>query len=194
MAAKQMHSPKGIAQFPWLNKADDKFGEATYKVTLKVPVEQAQPLVDKLEDMLSDYINSEKEKTGKKPKLSSDPSWEYGEDEDEGFVFLRFKQNQWGKDREWENKIRFYDAAGKPLTGKAIPRIFGGSELKVAFAPTPWNHSNKAHIKLRIAAVQIIKLSEGQPVDDGFGAEEGGYVAPDFADESHEDDEDSGDW
>ena len=42
-------TPKGIAVFPWLGKADTKFKpEGQYKITLRLSEEAAKPLIDKL--------------------------------------------------------------------------------------------------------------------------------------------------
>ena len=63
----QIVSPKGTAVYPWLNRPDTKFSDdGEYKVTLKIPAEEAQDLIAKLDKMLEDY---QAEQASKDPKV-----------------------------------------------------------------------------------------------------------------------------
>ena len=179
MAYKKFTLPKGVAIYPWLNKADSKFDEPTYKCGLAVPEEQAQPLIEKLQDTFDVFYQEECEKAGKKKMKTEDMPWE--EDEN-GNVVFKTKLNQFGKSKvtgeEWENKIAFFDAAGQPLS--VVPKIGGGSILKISVEARPWNVSGKLGLKLNIKAIMVIEpkdqVSTKSASDFGFEAEEGGYT------------------
>jgi hypothetical protein len=192
-------SPKGVAVYPHLNKADDKFGKPVFKVTLRVPEDEAQAFVAKIEEMiealkkgdttglrddeakrLTDAIAAEK-KTKKAKLKAMDPAFSAETDEDgneTGNTLLKFKASGEFKDKEGrivKRKIKFIDAAKQPI--EKPPFVWGGSVLRVRAQLMPWvNAKFEYGVKLGIDLVQIIELvtSDGAAVNtDGFDEEEG---------------------
>jgi hypothetical protein len=103
--------------------------------------------------------------------------------------------------KPWNRKIALFDAKGKPIL--KIESVWGGSEVKVSYEASPYfiPGTGAAGLKLRLNAVQILKLVSGGNRDAGaygFGEEDGfdgSSVAADdaedtgtFKDESDSDD------
>lgn len=54
-------TPRGVAVYPRLNEPDTKYNAAgTYSLRLRLPAEQAQPLIDRIESMLSEKYEATK--------------------------------------------------------------------------------------------------------------------------------------
>ena len=191
-------SPKGIAVYPHLNKPDDKFGDPTYKVTLRVPEEDAQAfisdvqaLIDNIKAGKSDLLRPEDAKRlvqGLKQKKlkAADPAFVMetdGDSNETGNVLLKFKASGQFKDKEGNVKqrtIRFIDAAKQPIA--KAPDVWGGSTLRVRAQLMPWvNAKFEYGVKLGIDLVQIIELRSsgaGHVNTDGFDEEEGYSAKP----------------
>src|SRR6201994_3054919 len=114
-------SPKGIAVYPHLNKPDDKYGDPTYKVTLRVPEEDAQAFISDVQALLdniqagkSTLLRPEDAKRlvqGLKQKKlkGADPGFVMETDEagnETGNVLLKFKASGQFKDKEGKVKQR----------------------------------------------------------------------------------------
>jgi hypothetical protein len=196
-------SPKAVAVYPHLNKADDKFGDPVFKVTLRVPEDDAQPLVEKVEAMLAalakgdttglreaDAKRLELARTGKavvKGKkvtlTAADPAFaqELAEDgEPTGNTLLKFKASGEFKDKDGnvvKRKIKFIDAGKQPITNP--PFVWGGSVLRVRAMLMPWvNAKFEYGVKLGIDLVQIINLvTSGGTTDTSGFDEEDGYTS-----------------
>lgn len=179
MAAKQPRytTPKGVAKYPWLNKPDTKFNpDGDFKVTLVVPVEEADAIMQFLdEQMAASEALAKKNNPGKKVKVADAP---YSADEDNGTVEINFKLKakvtmQSGD--SFEQKPALFDAKGKPL---ADVNVGGGSKIKVSYECVPFYTALiGAGISLRLRAVQVIDLVEFSGGADagayGFGEEDG---------------------
>lgn len=194
MAKKTITTPKGTAVYPWLNTADAKFGDPTYKVSLRVPADQAEAFANMLEDKFQDFYQSKLEEHGKKKMRTEDMPW----DEEDGEYVFKLKLNKMGSSKKtgetWENKIAFYDAKGKPIPEGMVPKIGGGSTLRLSFEPNMWEVSGKLGIQLRIKGVQVIEARQGGGApataeDHGFGEEEGYSYSPDTFDSQEDGDE-----
>lgn len=208
-------TPKGVAVWPHLNKPDfgtEKFPipDGAWKVTLRLPVDVAQKLIDKLTPIYEAWVN-ECEKNFKPTKArkkfsANEPPWgvayirnEEGEDvADEDYVDFKFKSSYRVKNKDGSIrliKLDFFNAKGKPISGK-VPDIWGGSSISVAYSVNEYDAPIGTGISLRLNAVQIIELrqsirdasSYGFSEEDGYD-EEGEEDAP-FEDESGEEDTD----
>jgi len=176
----QIVSPKGTAVYPWLNRPDTKFSDdGEYKVTLKIPAEQAQDLIAKLDKMLEDY---QAEQASKDPKVGRfTANAPYDEEMDDngnltGNYLFKFKQKAkvHTKDgRTIDMKVALFDASRTPTQAQ----VGGGSELKIAATIWPYvmPATKSVGLSLRPSAVQIISLvslSSGASnlfeVEDGF--------------------------
>jgi hypothetical protein len=210
-------SPKGPAIYPHLNKADDKFGDPVYKVTIQVPEEDAQdfigqiqPLLDsikagKCELMRPDDAKRMAQGVKQKKLKPADPAFVEETDEEgnpTGNILLKFKASGQYKDKEGKIKkrtIRFIDAARQPIANP--PDVWGGSILRVRAQLMPWvNAKFEYGVKLAIDLVQIIELKtggSGTVNTDGFDEEEGYSTTRSDAGEvagSGTSDEDGGDF
>jgi len=199
MAKKLLTTPKGVAKYPWLTKADAKFGDPKYKVDLIVPddAEGLDGFTAKLADLLNEHFeNIKEERSGEFDDivLEEVPWFE----EEDGTAF-RCGLNKSGKNKKtgetWENKISFYSAGGKPLDSGSVPKIGGGSVLRISIEPRLWTMPDsegrgkskktflKVGISLRIKGVQILEVHNITPTqsaeDHGFGEEEGFEYNPD---------------
>jgi len=188
-------SPRGIALFPWLNKADTKFNvDGDYKVTLRVPATEAEAFIAKIDAEIELYRPTAMEKLKdpkvkasfkKAGKLNTDGSPHvhkpYSEvlndaGEETGEIDFAFKCPAVGKDKAsgktWKNKIVMFDAGKKEVTGVAV---WGGSEIKVRCTMNAYLTTLAGlGVSLRMDAVQIFKLSQGGGASAaGFDEEEG---------------------
>ena len=184
MATKQPRytTPKGTAKYPWLNKPDTKFNpDGDYKVTLVVPVEEADTIMQFLdEQMAASEAKAKKDNPGKKVKVADAP---YSVDEDTGNVEINFKLKakvtmQSGD--SFEQQPALFDAKGKPLSDV---NVGGGSKIKVSYECVPFYTALiGAGISLRLRAVQVIDLVEfsGGAAAGAYGfGEEDGFEAED---------------
>lgn len=151
-------TPKGVAKYPWLTKADTKFNpDGVYKTDLLLSSEEAKPLAAKIKDMFAKHFPKGK---GKMPYFK-----ELDDQEKEtGNIVFRFKT---------KNKPALFDSDGKPLHNI---NVFGGSQIKVSATAAPYSAAGNNGITLYLNAVQIIELVSGSGGDSGgfgFTAEEG---------------------
>lgn len=188
-------SPRGIALFPWLNKADTKFNaEGSFKVTLRVPGTEAESFIKLIDTALEEYrptameeLKDPKKKASfkKAGKLDASgnpiihtPYTEVLDDNGDatGDIDFQFKCPLQGKDKNtgktWTNKITMFDAGKKDVTGVAV---WSGSEIKVRCTLNPYLTTLAGlGVALRLDAVQIFKLAKGNGVSAaGFEEEEG---------------------
>lgn len=184
MATKQPRytTPKGTAKYPWLSTPDTKFNpDGDYKVTLVLPVEQADTIIQFLDEQLAaSEAKAKKENPGKKVKVADAP---YKMDEENGNVEINFKLkarvNMQNGD-SFEQKPALFDAKGKPISDV---NVGGGSKVKVSYECVPfYTGLIGAGISLRLRAVQVIDLVEfsGGAAAGAFGfEEEDGFEAED---------------
>lgn len=162
-------SPKGIAQYPWLNKADTKFDDlGAYKVNLVVSKEDAEPFIKK--------VMAQFKEENPKGKLQNKPWTEELDDQGNatGNVILKFKNSnkQLRDGSVWDRKPALFDAKLKPTA----EQVGAGSTLRISTDLYFWSVSGKTGVSLQIAGVQIIDLVErvsSDTSDFGFEPEEG---------------------
>ena len=151
---------KGVAMYPWLNKADFQFdSNGQFKVNLRVPKDQAKELLDAINTAAQDEFGTAKAKTARVP---------YKTDEDTGELILVTKS---------KFKPKFMDSTGQLISENNVPPIYGGSVLKLAGTIYPYTAGGNNGVSLQLAGVQIIELSEGSQSSFSFEKEEGGFVA-----------------
>lgn len=197
MAEKRKRLPTyitavGTAIYPWLTKADTRFNsDGEYHVKLRLPADSQIKVGDDLVDLhefLSEAAGEslaaakEEAKNPKKVKAADLPIGDHEDDagNETGDVVYNFKMKAVVKPKEGDpftQKPKLFDANGAAFEPKSL---FGGSKLKVAFSVIPFYTALVgAGISLRLRAVQVIELVEGQggtAESYGFGKEEG-YVA-----------------
>tara|TARA_R100000353_G_scaffold27510_5_gene23194 strand:+ start:5133 stop:5771 length:639 start_codon:yes stop_codon:yes gene_type:complete len=164
---------KGEAVYPHLSRPDTKFDkDGHYKVNLKMSKEDAQPVIDLINDLHNRNVE-ELSKTKKNVKIAPMPYFDEEDDDGNptGKVIIKFKSKA-------AYKPAIYDA-GKPPKLIKESDIWGGSELRVGGTAVPFHTAAiGAGITIRIRAVQVIKYVEGGGGGDkyGFSAEDGGFV------------------
>jgi len=184
--AIRLTAPTGVAKFPWLTEADTRFNEAgEYKVTIVLPkdADDTQALIAKIEAVYAEF-----KKTLKGAKLKREPDSlgfedEYTDDGDEtGNVLFKFKSKTGYTNAKGEfvkmNAPQLFDASLQPLPQDT--KIWSGTTMKVNFSPSAYDHGKNLGVTLRLNAVQIIDLYNGNGADAsayGFDEEEG-YSAP----------------
>lgn len=173
-------TPKGMAIYPWLNKPDTKFKpEGEYRLKLRLSEEAAAPLLEKLQPMFDAAVAEAKKNPKNKGKtLKKNDLFVKVIDDDgneTGDIDFNFKRSASGITKQgpntgkaWSAVLDLVDAKGNKLSPEA--RVFGGSIVKVSFTPNPYDKPIGCGLSLRLEAVQVIKLVEGQR-DYGFGDE-----------------------
>ena len=172
-------SPKGYAQYPWLNTPDTKFdNDGVYCVTLKCDDNKTtQDFISKLEEIRDNFydndVNVQKALSTKK-KVNKADVCEY---DDEGNVLIKFKQKAKIKAKDGsiiDIKIPLFDSKTKPMN-ETIGR---DSVIKIATQVFPYfmQTTKTVGLSLKITAVQVLELKEatsGSGAGYGFGEEEG---------------------
>ena len=146
-------TPTGVAQYPWLSKADTKWNEeGEFKTNLILSEADAEPLIKTISDVFAENVKTTTEETGKAPKTATPPfAQEFGDDgKPTGNMIIRFKS---------KFKPKIFDASGKLMTES---NIWGGSEIRVNAQVVPYFTALiGCGVSLRLSAVQVIKYVEG---------------------------------
>jgi len=155
-------SPKGTAEFAWLNTMDTAFNQNAFKVQLRMPADDAKDFIKEMKQFANDNL-------GDKAKGCDLP---YTLDKETGEVILKFKSKY---------KPKFADATGQLTTTE--PRVGGGSIIKVKGNFYPYN-SARVGVSLQMSAVQVIDLVEFGG-GAAFDAEEGSFAAANDGDNAN---------
>ena len=184
---QQMNTPIGTAVYPRLNEPDYKFkSEGEFSVVLRVPENEARPLITALEEKLNTYhtqeVKERRKPNLKKADLPVKPAVDTDGNETGDWDFkFKMKHNvttQSGK--SWTQRPKLYDSELRGYKGGVIG---GGSQLAVNFVPaTYYTPALGCGITLRLNAVQVVKLKEytkqQSPEDMGFAKQKDGYSSP----------------
>jgi hypothetical protein len=181
-------TPKGTAQYPYLNKPDTKFNpDGDYKCKLELDAADASEIIAFLDEQVEKSVElAKKENPGKKIKQGDAP-YEVNEETGKASFNFKLKAKVTTKSGEsFEQRPAIFDAKGKPLQNV---NVGGGSKVKIAYEVVPFYTALVgASISLRMKAVQVIDLVEfsGGASADAFGfGEEDGYEAEDTSAESN---------
>ena len=156
---KPFRTPQGVAQYPWLNKADFQFDSAgQFKVGLRVKPDEAKELMAAAQEAANDAFGAD----GKSARMP------FKTDNETGEVIITAKSKY---------KPKFVDSSGALIGQDNEPAIYGGSTLKLAGSMYPYNAGGQKGISLQLAGVQIIELSQGNAGSFSFDAVDGGFVA-----------------
>lgn len=168
--------PKGLAVHPHLSAPDYKYDtNGVYQSRLRVPVEAAKPVMDKIASYFESYA-------GKKLTPKDNTVFELEEDdtgERTGNVLFKVKAaNKVNRNGElWDRKPRLVDASGQPTKAN----IGAGSTIRIGCEIYAWtNSSGKKGVSLQPQIVQVIDLVEpsssvsleefGIEAEDGYSA------------------------
>ena len=175
---KKIKTPFGIAEYPWLNKPDTKFGEQ-YKVNIRVVGDEATAFYEQMKDLAEEALLQQKKADPegyKKIKVLKKIFIEPAED-DEGDVIaneyvIKAKTNRYYKynGEDYENTIEIVDMDKKEVTES----VYSGSDLRGILTIKPYSGFGGG-LSASINAVQVRTLVSGgaggddMDFDDGFG-------------------------
>lgn len=171
-------TPKGKANYPWLNTPDTKFdADGVFKCNLIVPAKEAKALIKQIDDEVKKAVADAKAKAkpadAKKIKEGEKPYAEEVDDEGEPTGNIVFKTKQRAKIKTKKGDIidkviPIFDAKGTRIQAN----VGGGSTLKlnVELAYYYVAAQKTAGVSLRLQAVQVYDL-----VEFGSGASAGSY-------------------
>lgn len=189
---ENLTTPKGIAQYPRLNKPSDRFDPAgLFSVNLIVPREQAQELMDKLDKMVEEQYQKTVEtltkngKAGDVKKINKLEPYEFEFDEEgneTGNVIFKFKMKYKVKSKdgkEYKFVPKLFDSKNREVDPNKV-LVYGGSTIQVGFSPNPYYMpaTRQLGVSLRLKAVRIINLIESSGFDFGEPEEEGYEYVP----------------
>lgn len=190
MAKKdRITTPVGVAVYPHLNRPDTKFNsDGEYKVKLRLSAEEAEEIVNKIDEAVEKSLEKAKKDNPKKKNIKQSGFIPYETDEETGDVELSFKLNAVGKNSKtgetWKNSPKLFDAKGKPTKVK----VGGGSRIRISAELNPYyTPTIGAGVSLRLKAVQIEELMQGDDATSyGFDEIEDGFDASDAEDDDFE--------
>jgi hypothetical protein len=172
LAKKSLITPKGVANYPWINKPDTKFNKTEFKCGLVfADVAAAKSVIDAAKEVGAEQF-------GPKAKVKLPL-----EKQEDGTVLLRTHS---------KSKPPLIDIKGNEV--KSTVKLGGGSIVKLGITLQAYDNGGKKGVTAYLNGVQIIKLVEYGGGTPAFGsaedeAEDGeGFVAGDYADESEGDD------
>ncbi|QHJ81885.1 MAG: hypothetical protein [Bacteriophage sp.] len=190
-------SPLGTCE-PYAYIAKPDFGgqgfenpRGTYKVSLTLPNESCQKMVDAIvkcheesyaAKLEAHEANPPKVQKGKKPLLPYEGDMPFFDNGDGTTTFNfkcygSFEDKKSGETRKIN--LTVVDSMGKKIND--VPMIAGGSKLKIKFSMVPygWSAVAGASVKLQLEGVMLVELATfgGESDDWGDDVEEGGYVA-----------------
>lgn len=177
-------TPVGRAKFCHLVAPSTKFKpEGEFDVTLLLEGQEAADLMALIDEAIQ--ANLDEIKKNKKGHIKeNDPPYAPDIDKegnDTGATAFKFKQlaSSMSKDgaQKYEFSVAIFDSAKKIIHPK---NIGFGTKLKVAYEINPYYvASTGAGVQLRMKAVQIIELVNGERNAESYGfGDEDGYVEP----------------
>lgn len=157
----EFQTEQGVAAYPYITTPDFGYDvEGIYKTKIKMPEADATKLMQTITEVAQQEFGA-KAKTARMPFKKLD---------DTGEVEFTTKS---------KFKPKVFNGAGQIIEEAKVPRIYGGSTIKVKGTLYPYNAGGNIGVSLQLAGVQLIKLSEGSGSAISFEAVEGGYVEAD---------------
>ena len=156
----EFHTPIGRAKYAWLNERDTAYSaEGVYSCMLICDPKEAKTLLDSIK-------NLREEEFGSKAKVSVPILT----DEETGEVIFKLKS-------KFEPKC--CDSAGQYIPHEKLPKLYGGSRLKLGGVAVCYERNGNKGISLSLNSVQVIEpVSGGDGGGMAFAPVEGGFVAP----------------
>lgn len=191
--------PHGTFKYPYLLRPDTFKGVETYKTILRVPLPEAQPIVDQLNTMLEKAMARDTVLNDGDAVNYKEPYLPFTVDETAGFVEFTTKLKKLGgaQGNQFEQRPAIFDSQNppQPITDAVIKGGSKGTVIVDAFRwgnPDELDKEGKAAIgiSLRLKAAQITEVCSEIVVaaeDYGFSAVEGGFDASATVDDGHGD-------
>lgn len=177
--APRLTMPKGVAIFPWLNRADTKYKPAgEYRVKVRYQREDVEEIITKLDELKEKALAEAKKNPKNKGKKVRDNDYYTTVVDDNGdetgeveFSFKRLAAGTRKDGTKWTAKPDLFGPDGKKLDADVL--IFGGSVIRVSFEVVPYDTpAAGAGISLRLMAVKVVELSEGNRSAASYGFED----------------------
>ena len=148
-------TPAGHAKYPHLNTPDTAFDtdNPKYKTEILMSEDEAAPLVAQIKAAAQEAF-------GVNAKFRMPVT----KDEETGQVSIKAQSKY---------QPKFYDAQGQVITPTALPKIGGGSTVKMGGVLNLYTVSGSKGVSLMLDKVQVID------VVNGFGGDDGGFEAVD---------------
>lgn len=173
-------TPKGIAQYPWVNSPSTKFvPEGQYSCNIVLTKEEGDVILTQLKPILAEAVKEKETELGKKVKTYELPLQLEGDS-----YILKSKLKPVNGTRKdgtpYTRSLGLFDSQGNPWDKEVLIR--GGSSIRLSVRPKSWfSPLLGVGITLELLAVQVVELAEGEFNDKaadsfGFTAVEGGYV------------------
>ena len=173
-------TPVGELVYPWLTKPDTRYDpDGLFQTKLLLPFELAQPLIAKLEAVLTDFVQQQDIK--KQNSYGVAPVYEDELDDDgnpTGNVLFKLKMKHRVTPKEGDS-FEQTPVVVHANDGSAVEQpVYGGTmaRIKGQIAPYAIASSRMFGVSLRLKSVQVHELVTG----DGSG---GGAFWTDFGDE-----------
>lgn len=164
MATTNFNTPKGTAQYAWLNTPDTAFNQNAYKVQLKIAAEDAKEFLDQINAVANENFGGK----------TKDIDMPFSKDEETGEIVLKFKS---------KFKPKLCDASGAVVRNE--PRVGGGSTIKIKGNFYAYEGARKG-VSLQMSAVQIIDLVEHGGGTQFDAVEGGSYTAADGGNDNYD--------
>jgi hypothetical protein len=177
--SKTVITPRGVANYPWVSKADSKFGKEEYKIGLILDAQGAEKLQTVLKEIREEEFGSKSKEVKMPLKKQQDGTW-----------LLRAKSTR---------KPVLVNIKGETINSEV--KLGGGSAVKLDVTFKSYDGNFGKGVSCYLNQVQIIKLVEYQAASKFASAEdeledgEEGFVAAgesSFEDASNEADASSG--
>jgi len=182
---EKMRSPAGIALFPYLTRPDTEYqpeGEYKVDIVLDPADDGVQDFVDGLiekneraaQEVLQDQPAAKRKKAVTHCPITPEEDRESGEETGRYVLRVKMKAKVKPKDGdEFEQRPKLFDAKGNKIDPEKI-RPWTGTKLKAAFELVPYFNAatSQCGLTLRLKAVQILELVEGEGSAESYGFEE----------------------
>jgi len=198
-------TPRGTASWPHLNAPDTEYDDRGVFHT-KLVFDPEKPdhakFLAELEERLEAHVEEVKSELppAKQKKLTINPIVRDEEDRESGeptgkkVVSFKMYASSTKDGVTKKREPRFFDAKGAKLPISKLPKLSGGSELKIEYSISGYNTPKGTGITLYLTNVQVIKAVEYSGGGSKFGDEGEGFSVKEteggaFSDESEELDE-----
>lgn len=209
----RLTTPRGVFIYPRLTEPDTKFEKPDGEYQTKFALDADAPMVTQLEELLEAYIEEElpriesradglkgaklnkvKRLIEKARERDTNDLYETeydDEGEETGRVLFKFKLKAVVKTekKSWTQRPHLFDANAETIPDGTV-NPWTGTEGKVNIEVFPYfmEKDGVFGLSLRLVGAQILKLVQGgggaSAGDMGFGAEDGGYTAPESSNNS----------
>jgi len=148
-------TPAGNAKYPHLNSPDTAFDtdNPKYKTEILMSEDEAAPLIAQIKAAAAEAFGA-----------NANYRMPVTKDEETGQVSIKAQSKY---------QPKFYDAQGQVIVPSALPKIGGGSTVKMGGVLNLYTVSGSKGVKMMLDKVQVID------VVNGFGGDDGGFEAVD---------------